>query len=99
MKKEERLFRKRRERVLQAADEIVAKLLAGVPNTEPENFSALKNAAAVLKEVKDIFPVLSDAELREQEARIAGLEKKAGTEAGTGSLAVTFSGDAERLAK
>ena len=62
---------------------------------------SLKNLSGVLKDIKEIQMVRSDADMREQEARIAKLRKEAEKEDDSGTeVTITFgSGDAERWAK
>jgi len=80
--KPKRMTKKRRMLALMdTADCLLAKTAAGIAETDPANFSALKNAAGILKELRDITMLQSPADDREQEARIAGLWKKAAPEA------------------
>lgn len=77
-----RMTKKRRMLALMdTADCLLAKTAEGISGTDPANFSALKNAAGILKELRDITMLQSPADDREQEARIAGLWKKAAPEA------------------
>lgn len=70
-----------------------SELLAG-----PQN---LKHLSGVLKDIKEIQMIRSDADMREQEARINKLQKEADREDdGSAEITITFgSEDAERWAK
>ena len=62
---------------------------------------SLKHISGVLKDIKEIQMVRSDADMREQEARIAKLRKEAEKEDDSGTeVTITFgSEDAQRWAK
>ena len=64
----------------------------------PQN---MKHISGVLKDIKEIQMIKSDADMREQEARIANLRKQAEKDEDSGTeVTITFgSGDAEKWAR
>ena len=56
---------------------------------------SLKHFTSALKDLKDIKGIKSDIDLREQEARIAKLQKDAQEEAQDKSITIVFGSDAE----
>jgi hypothetical protein len=72
---------KRAERVVSVADKLLTKIEAAIDEYGGEaliaNPQALKHITGALKDIKDIQMIKSDADLREQEARIANLRRQA----------------------
>lgn len=80
--------------LLETADALLAKTAAGVAGSEADNFAGLKNAASILKELKAVIG--TEADDREQEARIAGLwSKLPGQAASAAALQVLLPPEAE----
>ena len=77
---------KRAERVVNVADKLLAKIEAVIDGYDGEaliaNTQALKHITGALKDIKDIQMIKSDADLREQEARIANLRRQVEKEEG-----------------
>lgn len=75
---------KRAERVLNVADKLLSKIESAVDNCDGSvlisHSQALKQITSALKDIKDIQMIKSDADIREQEARIANLRKQADKE-------------------
>ena len=71
---------KRAERVVNVADKLLLKIEAVIDSYDSEaliaNTQALKHITGALKDIKDIQMIKSDADLREQEARIANLRRQ-----------------------
>ena len=65
------------------------------------NTKSMKNISGVLKDIKEVLMIRSDADIREQNARIRNLEKQADREEdGSTEITVTFgSEDAQKWAK
>lgn len=65
------------------------------------NTKSMKNISGVLKDIKEVLMIRSDADQREQEARIRNLQKQADREEdGNTEITVTFgSEDAQKWAK
>ena len=61
------------------ADKLLGKIEALVDACDPMEMptQSLRNISATLKDLKDIQMIRSDADMREQEARIANLQKQA----------------------
>ena len=72
---------KRAERVVNVADKLLSKIEAVIDSYDGEaliaNTQALKHITGALKDIKDIQMIRSDADMREQEARIKKLEMEA----------------------
>ena len=60
---------------------------------------SLKHISGVLKDIKEVQMIKSDADLREQEARIANLRKQAESEDDDNEIQVVFTGRAKEYAK
>ena len=56
------------------------------------NTQSIKNLSGVLKDIKEIQMIKSDADLREQEARIANLRKQAEKEETSKDVTITIEG-------
>ena len=61
--------------------------------------SAMKDVSVVLKYLKDLLMVKSDADMREQEARIDKLRKEAAIEKENNEIKVTIVGDLDEYSK
>ena len=61
--------------------------------------SAMKDVSVVLKNLKDLLMVKSDADQREQEARIDKLRKEAAIEKENNEIRVTIAGDLDEYSK
>lgn len=66
-------------RLQNVADKLLGKVEALVENCDPEDMDtqALRHISATLKDIKEIQMIRSDADMREQEARIANLNRQA----------------------
>lgn len=83
-------------RLRTVADKLLDKIETLVDNLEGDT-SAYRQIAATLKDIKDIQMIKSDADMREQEARISKLQKDAeGDGAKDTTVVVHIEGDAER---
>ena len=74
----------------------------GLLETDPEllaDTSAMKDVSVVLKNLKDLMSVKSDADMREQEARIEKLRKEAAIEKENNEIKVTIVGDLDEYSK
>ena len=63
------------------------------------NTQNIKNLTSALKDIKDIKGFKSDADMREQEARIAKLQREAQEDDGTTEITVTLEGDLKEYSK
>lgn len=94
--------RQRTERLYEACDRVLDKLIEGLENADPAELvsdkNGLKAIAACLEDLKSVLDIRSPRDLAEQDARIARLMQSAGTEEGTGQLVVTMDGEAEEYA-
>ena len=79
----------RAKRLRTVADKLLDKIESLVDNLEGDT-SAYRQIAATLKDIKDIQMIKSDGDLREQEARIAKLQKDAETDNTDSHITVTF---------
>lgn len=69
-------------RLQSVTDKLLAKVEAIVDARKPEDMDtqSLRHISATLKDIKEIQMIRSDADIREQEARIANLRKQANPE-------------------
>lgn len=65
----------RADKIINAADQILDRICAILPLVE--NPTGLRDLTTALKNLRDIKGIKSDADMREQEARIRNLEKQA----------------------
>jgi hypothetical protein len=61
--------------------------------------SSMKDVSVVLKNLKDLMSVKSDADMREQEARIDKLRKEAMVEKENNEVKVTMQGELEEYSE
>jgi hypothetical protein len=95
---------KRAERVVNVADKLLSKIEAVIDTCDGEaliaNTQALKHITSALKDIKDIQMIKSDADLREQEARIANLRRQAESDEKTDTtVIVEFEGETGQWSK
>lgn len=84
------------EKIYEAADILLEKLIKQVEKSIMIPAPAMRQYTASLKDLKDIKDIRSDADLREQEARIAKLEREAAAEdRSTKEIEITFSAGEE----
>lgn len=92
----------RASRLDDAADLLLDKVMEFMAMTEdmPVTTQSMKHISGVLRDIKEIKGIKSDADLREQEARIAKLLKEAERdEESTEPITVIISGGAEKYSK
>jgi transposase-like protein len=77
------------------ADKLLFKLSETIDATEVLDGQTLKQFTSALKDLRDIKGEKSLLDLREQEARIAKLQKDAVVEDKSTEITITFGGDAE----
>ncbi len=77
------------------ADKLLLKLSETIDSTEVLDGQTLKQFTSALKDLRDIKGEKSLLDLREQEARIAKLQKDAVVEDKSTEITITFGGDAE----
>ena len=79
--------------IIYVADKLLGKItevLDGVTSTQD-----IRHLTSALKDLRDIKGIKSEADMREQEARIAKLQKDAQEEAQDKSITIVFGSDAE----
>ena len=94
---------KRATRLQTVADKLLDKIEKAVDNFEMTDLlmdkQALKQITGALKDIKDIQMIRSDADLREQEARIAKLQKESASEETDNEIKVVIEGDLDIYSK
>lgn len=90
----------RAKRLTTVTDKLLAKIEAAVDDLNMQellvNKQALKQITGALKDIKDIQMIRSDADIREQEARIKALEKSAEkSDDTTQTISVVFASNEE----
>ena len=93
----------RAKRIQTVADKLLAKIEDAVDNLDMDelftNKQALKQITGALRDIKDIQMIKSDADLREQEARIANLRRQSEADQETNDITVTILGDLNEYSK
>lgn len=72
----------RKRKLIHAGSLMLDRLTEGIGGTDPKDFNAMKNAAACLKELKDLLFITPDLDEREQDAKIQSLLRRAGGDGG-----------------
>lgn len=84
---------------MEITDTLTAKLIEALKLVEPSDTYALRQITSSLKDLKEMQGVKSEADRREQEARIRNLEKQVEAEVKDTEIKVTIEGDLERYSK
>ncbi len=87
---------KRAAKLFTVADKLLSKVEKAVEGLDEEcvDTQAFRQIAASLKDIKDIQMIKSDADMREQEARIKNLQRQADAEEGASKeIKITIEGD------
>lgn len=94
---------KRAVRIQSVADKLllkIDKIVDRIPVDTEDGAKAIRQVAATLKDIRDIQMIRSEADAREQEARIANLERQAQkADAGNEPIQVVLSSDLEEYAQ
>ena len=85
-------------RLQSVADKLLDKVEALVETGDPMymNSQAMKHISGVLKDIKEIHMIKSEADLREQEARIKKLQKEAEQEDTNTEVVITFGSEGKK---
>ena len=84
--------------IVDVADKLIAKILEMLAS-DITNAQSIKSLTSALKDLKEIKGYKSEADMREQEARIAKLQKEAQEEVHDTEIKVTFEGDLDIYGK
>ena len=88
----------RASRLFAVTDKLLLKVEKAVESLDEDciDTQAFRQIAASLKDIKDIQMIKSDADMREQEARIKNLQRQAETDETSKDIKVTIEGDLEK---
>ena len=86
-------------RLMTVADKLLKKVEQAVDQEGPMSANAIKNLSDALKNIRETQMIRSEADMREQEARIRNLEKQAQVEETDKEIKVTIVGDLEAYSK
>ena len=86
-------------RLMTVADKLLKKVEQAVDHEELMSANAIKNLSDALKNIRETQMIRSDADIREQEARIRNLEKQAQVKETDKEIKVTIVGDLEAYSK
>ena len=91
----------RAERLQTVADKLLGKVDSYLDQVDPVDIDtqSMKHISGVLKDIKDIQMIRADSDIREQEARIANLQKQAQKEDNDGTITVVLEGDLKKYAQ
>lgn len=87
-------------KLLSASDKLLEKAVEYINRMEFTGFrdaQSMKHLSGVLKDLKEVQMIRSDADLREQEARIASLQRQADKNASSKDVTVEMSEEVEEL--
>ena len=92
---------KRASRLQSVTDKLLTKIEKAVDLIDMDVFDtqAIRQITASLKDIKDIQMIRSDADMREQEARIKNLQRQADSGEATKDITVTIVGDLNEYSK
>ena len=79
-------------RLMTVADKLLKKVEQAVDQEGPISANAIKNLSDALKNIRETQMIRSDADMREQEARIRNLEKQAEKEEQNHDVTITIAG-------
>lgn len=82
-------------KILDVADMLLDKISETISSMEVVDSASLKQFTSALKDLKDIKGIKSDIDLKEQEARIAKLQREAQEDKEDRSIVVKIASDAE----
>ena len=88
-------------RLQNVADKLLTKIERLIEDDEEllADTSSMRDISRILKDLKDIQMIKSDADMREQEARIEKLRKEAAIEKENNEIKVTIVGDLDEYSK
>ena len=86
-------------RLMTVADKLLNKVELAVDQEGPISAGAIKNLSDALKNIRETQMIRSEQDIREQEARIAKLQKEAQKEEIDTEIKVTIGGDLEVYSK
>ena len=86
-------------KIIDVADMLLDKISDTINALEVIDSQSLKHFTSALKDLKDIKGIKSDIDLKEQEARIAKLQKEAQADETDSEIKVTIEGDLEIYSK
>ena len=78
------------ERIQNITDRLLDKLEQAVAEVEPTDTQAIRQITASIKDIKEVKMLRSELDRREQQARIANLERQANVEDTNSNITVTF---------
>lgn len=90
---------KKANKIIDVADKLLDKISAMIDKAEDYNTQNIKNLTSALKDLKEIKGYKTDVDLREQEARIANLERQAQAVEESKDITVTIVGDLNEYSK
>jgi hypothetical protein len=90
---------KRSAKIIDVADKLLDKISDTIDALDVIDSQSLKHFTSALKDLKDIKGIKSDIDLKEQEARIAKLQKDVQDDDKSKTITVTLEGDLSRYAK
>ena len=82
-------------RIMSITDKILAKLDRAVDAMNESDITIYKQLTAAIKDIKDIQMLKSDADMREQEARISNLRKQSESDGTSKTVNVVMAKDTE----
>ena len=85
--------------ITDVADKLLGKIVEMLDGDIPCNSQSIKSLTSALKDLKDIKGIKSEADMREQEARIAKLQKEAEDEVKNTTIIVQFEEDITEWSK
>ena len=87
-------------KIIDVADKLLDKISSTIDQMDVMDSQSIKHFTSALKDLRDIKGIKSEADLREQEARIAKLQKEAeADDTDNNEIKVTIEGDLEIYSK
>ena len=87
-------------KIIDVADKLLDKISSTIDQMDVMDSQSIKHFTSALKDLRDIKGIKSEADLREQEARIAKLQKEAESDdTDNNEIKVTIEGDLEIYSK
>lgn len=86
-------------KIIDMANKLLEKMAESIDSLDPTDRQGFRQLTAALKDIKDIQMVKSEADIREQEARIANLQKHAQADDDNKDIVVRIVDDAEEYSQ
>lgn len=86
-------------KIIDIANKLLEKMYDSIDTLDPSDRQGMRHITSALKDIKDIQMIKSEADIREQEARIANLQKQAQADNESKDIVVRIESDVEEYSR